>query len=117
MTGDSERDRNMMAHGLMTIEWMRDGSIYVRGQLLKPIDNESFGLARVKWSLSKLQGKARQATKCSQGWIKVGHLNNFPLPDPAHPSRYRTALDCCLCKFRLCSTCSHTQDRKRSKHH
>ena len=56
-----------MAHGLMTIEWVKGGNIFVRGQLLKPIDDEKFGLERVKWSLSELQAKAGKATKCSQG--------------------------------------------------
>src|SRR5258707_3630338 len=68
---DSERDRNIMAHGLMTIEWTKSGNVFVRGQLLKPIDDEKFGLERVRWSLSALQAKAGKATKCSQGWMRV----------------------------------------------
>ena len=68
---DSERDRNIMAHGLVTIEWTKGDNVFVRGQLLKPIDDEKFGLERVKWSLSTLQAKAGRATKCSQGWMRV----------------------------------------------
>jgi hypothetical protein len=76
---NSERDRNMLAHGLMTIEWTTSGSIFVRGQMLKPISEKRFALVKVRWSLSTLQAKAGQATKCSQGWMRICHAMHSKL--------------------------------------
>jgi hypothetical protein len=70
---ESERERNMMAHGWMTIEWMQNGDMFVRGTLLKAGSNEKVDVERIRWSLVTLQSKASQASSLSQAWLKLCH--------------------------------------------
>jgi hypothetical protein len=70
---ESESDRNMMAHGLMTLEWMKNGEIFVRGTLLKAGSNVHVDVERIRWSLGTLQSKASQASSYSQAWMKLCH--------------------------------------------
>jgi hypothetical protein len=69
---DSERDRNIMAHGLMRIEWHRD-NIFVHGQLLRTRSDGGADLETIRWSIGTLQAKTRRASVYSQGWIKLCH--------------------------------------------
>jgi hypothetical protein len=70
---ESERDRHIMAHGLMRIAWHRDGKIFVHGQLFKARNDGGADLEVIRWSLATLQEKAGQASTYSQGWIKLSH--------------------------------------------
>jgi hypothetical protein len=76
---ESERDRNMMAHGWMTIEWMQGGEMFVRGTLLKAVSDGKVDVERMRWSLGTLQAKASRASSYSQAWIKLCHAMHLKM--------------------------------------
>src|SRR5258705_10144236 len=70
---DSERDRHMMAHGLLRIALHKNERIFIHGHLLKARKDGGFDAETMRWSLTTLQAKTKRAAAYSAGWFMLCH--------------------------------------------